>query len=84
MKELPSECWYCWLYTSSFSADIEGVLSSSIGCTPCGKQKCAASGVIGLFSGYWYRTCRSHKCTSVTNHICDKQLLLKEELAITC
>ena len=60
MKELESECWYCWLYTSSFSADMEGVLSSSIGCTPCGKQKCAASGVMGLFSGYWYRTCADH------------------------
>jgi hypothetical protein len=52
MKELASECWYCWLYTSSLRADMEGVRSSSMGCTPCGKQKCAASGTTGLFSGY--------------------------------
>ena len=35
---------------------MEGVRSSSAGCTPCGKQKCAASGVIATSGGYWYST----------------------------
>ena len=35
---------------------VEGGRSSREGWTPCGKQKWAASGVMALPSGYWYRT----------------------------
>ena len=51
MKEAASDAAYAWLQTSSLSAESEGVRSSSAGCTPCGKQNAAASGVTGLPGG---------------------------------
>jgi len=51
MKEAASDAAYAWLHTSSLSAESEGVRSSSAGCTPCGKQNAAASGVTGLPGG---------------------------------
>lgn len=57
MKDAASDAVCAWLHTSSFSADSEGVRSSSAGCTPCGKQNAAASGVTGLPGGYANSTC---------------------------
>jgi len=57
-KEAASDLEWAWLQTSSLSAESEGVRSSSAGCTPCGKQNAAASGITGFPGGYANSTCR--------------------------